>query len=34
MIKKLHSYKTPEIIAIPISTGSAEYLRWIEESTA
>ncbi len=32
-IKKLHPHETPEIIAIPIIAGSAEYLRWIEEST-
>jgi periplasmic divalent cation tolerance protein len=33
-IKKLHPYETPEIIAIPISAGSTDYLRWIGESTA
>ncbi|MDP6675527.1 MAG: divalent-cation tolerance protein CutA [Gammaproteobacteria bacterium] len=32
MIKKLHPYATPEIIAVPIIAGSAEYLGWIEES--
>jgi periplasmic divalent cation tolerance protein len=32
-IKELHSYKVPEIIALPIVAGSDEYLRWIEEST-
>ncbi len=32
-IKALHPHETPEIIAIPIVAGSAEYLRWIEEST-
>jgi periplasmic divalent cation tolerance protein len=32
-IKTLHPYETPEIIAVPIVAGSAEYLRWIEEST-
>ena len=31
-IKKLHSYETPEIIAIPIKRGSAQYLQWIEDS--
>ncbi len=32
-IKTHHRHETPEIIAIPIVAGSAEYLRWIEEST-
>ena len=31
-IKKLHSYETPEIIAVPIKQGSAQYLQWIEDS--
>jgi periplasmic divalent cation tolerance protein len=31
-IKKLHSYKTPEIIALQITKGSKEYLSWIEDS--
>ncbi|MFA5321349.1 MAG: divalent-cation tolerance protein CutA [Smithella sp.] len=28
-IKKLHSYETPEIIAVPIVKGSKEYLKWL-----
>jgi len=32
-IKTLHPHETPEIIAVPIVAGSAEYLRWIEDST-
>jgi periplasmic divalent cation tolerance protein len=32
-IKKLHSYETPEIIAIPIVRGSKEYLNWLHEQT-
>lgn len=28
-IKELHSYTTPEIIAIPIVNGSQTYLQWI-----
>ena len=28
-VKKLHSYKTPEIIALPIAAGSSDYLQWI-----
>lgn len=27
----LHSYDVPEIIAIPIALGSADYLRWLDE---
>lgn len=32
-IKELHSYSTPEIIAIPIIEGSADYLNWLAEAT-
>ena len=28
-LKKLHPYELPEIIVVPILTGSAEYLNWI-----
>ncbi len=31
-IKLLHSYDTPEIIALPIILGSKEYLKWIDDS--
>jgi len=31
MIRRLHSYEVPEIIAIPITRGSREYLKWIDE---
>jgi len=30
-IKQLHSYEVPEIIALPILKGSANYLNWISE---
>jgi periplasmic divalent cation tolerance protein len=30
-IKKLHPYETPEIIAVPISQGSNEYLSWLDD---
>lgn len=33
-IKEIHSYKVPEIIALPIIGGSKEYLKWVEESTS
>jgi periplasmic divalent cation tolerance protein len=32
-IKELHKYSTPEVIAFPITQGSAEYLKWVTEST-
>ena len=28
-VRALHSYDTPEIVAIPIVTGSAPYLEWL-----
>ena len=31
-IRQLHSYDLPECIVISIEDGSAEYLKWIEES--
>jgi len=31
-IERLHSYDTPEIIALPVYTGSRDYLDWIDES--
>jgi len=33
-IKGLHSYETPEIIAIPIIGGYTPYLDWIREETS
>lgn len=31
-VKQVHSYNTPEIIALPIVGGSPEYLRWLGET--
>lgn len=31
-VKALHSYQTPEIIALPITEGSKDYLKWLDES--
>jgi periplasmic divalent cation tolerance protein len=31
-VKELHSYETPEIIALPIVAGDADYLRWLDRS--
>lgn len=32
-VKDLHSYDTPEIIALPIVRGSQDYLDWITAET-
>jgi periplasmic divalent cation tolerance protein len=32
-VKRLHSYKVPEIVAMPIVKGSQDYLDWIIENT-
>ena len=31
-VKRLHSYDVPEIIALPVRSGAADYLNWISES--
>src|SRR5687768_11665144 len=33
-VEKLHSYAVPEVIALPIVDGAANYLNWIAESVA
>jgi len=33
LVKQLHSYEVPEIVALPIIGGSAEYLDWIVKET-
>lgn len=30
-ITALHSYKVPEILAIPVEAGSEEYLQWLQK---
>ncbi len=30
-IRELHSYEVPEIIALPIVSGSQSYLQWLSE---
>ena len=32
-IRELHPYQTPEIVALPIQTGSAAYLDWIARNS-
>ena len=31
-IAEMHSYETPEILAVPVAGGSDKYLAWIRES--
>jgi periplasmic divalent cation tolerance protein len=31
-VRALHSYETPEIIALPVVAGSAPYLEWLRAS--
>jgi periplasmic divalent cation tolerance protein len=33
-IKAIHGYDLPEIIALPIESGSREYLAWLSKSVA
>ena len=32
-VRALHSYDTPEIIAVPITAGSGPYLQWLKTAT-
>lgn len=32
-VKKIHSYEIPEIIALPIISGSKDYLYWMDSET-
>ena len=32
-VQALHPYEVPEVIAIPIESGHAPYLAWVEAST-
>ena len=34
LIKKMSSYELPEVIAIPISNGSLEYIKWVEKNVS
>ena len=31
-VRALHSYETPEIIAVPVTAGSTPYLEWLKSS--
>jgi periplasmic divalent cation tolerance protein len=30
LVKRTHSYEVPEIIALPITAGSGDYLKWLD----
>lgn len=32
-IRAHHSYETPEIVQVPITAGSVDYLQWVDEGT-
>jgi periplasmic divalent cation tolerance protein len=32
-IRALHSYETPEILALPVAAGDGDYLAWLAEAT-
>ncbi|MCD0450401.1 divalent-cation tolerance protein CutA [Actinocorallia sp. API 0066] len=34
VVRAMHSYDTPEIVAVPIEGGLADYLNWTTEETA
>lgn len=31
-VQELHSYTVPEVIALPVTTGSRDYLAWVAKS--
>ncbi|WP_328807607.1 divalent-cation tolerance protein CutA [Nonomuraea antri] len=33
-VREVHSYDVPEIIAVPVVAGSADYLAWIDREIA
>jgi periplasmic divalent cation tolerance protein len=33
LVKSVHSYKVPEIIALPIVEGNPDYLEWLKKET-
>jgi len=32
LVKKVHSYEVPEVIALPIVGGNEDYLKWLDTS--
>ena len=33
-LRKVHSYKVPEVLAIPVVAGNEEYLAWVDRETS
>lgn len=33
MVKSVHSYEVPEVIALPIKLGNTDYLQWLSSET-
>lgn len=33
-VRRIHSYEAPEIVACPITAGSALYLKWLDENVS
>ena len=33
-VRAIHSYETPEIVALPLTAGSAAYLKWLRSSVS
>lgn len=33
LVKSIHSYEVPEIIALPIVKGTQDYLQWLDRET-
>lgn len=33
VVRRLHSYETPCVVALPLAAGDSDYLAWVEEST-
>ncbi len=31
-VARLHSYDTPEVIAVPVTAGARKYLAWLDDS--
>ena len=32
-VRRLHSYETPCVVALPLVAGDPDYLAWVEDST-
>jgi uncharacterized protein involved in tolerance to divalent cations len=32
-VRALHSYEVPEVLALPVTAGSAPYLAWLADAT-